>query len=179
VVQFLHEQVPEAWVHRLQRRIKDQQLPADRRPARLVQRSCGMPTVVAAEGVILDHILETTDPVSREGLSQEAYGRFDTAQRKTAWGRRHQRRVALVNGTEVLASAKQYDFVGNWISGPCACAVSARCSHNRPRPWSRADPGWAVSARRSGARRSGCGASLLGHGPGLGRPKRLRDHSDD
>ena len=50
-------------------------------------------------------------PLSPEGLSRQAYSKFDTAQMKTAWGRRHQRRFALgEGGTDVLASATQYDF---------------------------------------------------------------------
>lgn len=47
---------------------------------------------------------------SPEGLSRQAYSRFDTAQMGTAWGRRHQRRLALVDGADVLASATRYDL---------------------------------------------------------------------
>jgi hypothetical protein len=45
-----------------------------------------------------------------EGLSHDAYAKFDAAQRKTAWGRRHQRRFALADGADVRASATQYDL---------------------------------------------------------------------
>ena len=48
--------------------------------------------------------------LSPEGLSRQAYSKFDTAQMKTAWGRRHQRRFALVDGADVLASATKYDL---------------------------------------------------------------------
>jgi hypothetical protein len=51
-------------------------------------------------------------PIAYEGLSPKAYARFDAAQIKTAWGRRHQRRFALVEGANVLASATQYDVAG-------------------------------------------------------------------
>jgi hypothetical protein len=48
--------------------------------------------------------------ISPEGLSRRAYSRFDTAQMRTAWGRHHQRRFALVDGADVLASATRYDL---------------------------------------------------------------------
>jgi GNAT superfamily N-acetyltransferase len=48
--------------------------------------------------------------ISPEGLSRRAYSRFDTAQMKTAWGRHHHRRFALVDGADLLASATRYDL---------------------------------------------------------------------
>jgi hypothetical protein len=69
-------------------------------------------SVVSADGVILERILQATYPIWHHGLSRQAYGRFDVAQMKTAWGRGHQRRVALVEGGELLASARQYDLAG-------------------------------------------------------------------
>jgi hypothetical protein len=67
-------------------------------------------TVVPADGVILDRIREALPLISSEGLSREAYSKFDTALLKTAWARHHQRRFALVDGADVLASATQYDL---------------------------------------------------------------------
>ncbi len=69
-----------------------------------------MPIVIPAQGAILERILEASHSILSEGLSRHAYGRFDAAQRRTAWGRRHQRRFALVDGGDVLASAMQYDL---------------------------------------------------------------------
>jgi hypothetical protein len=66
--------------------------------------------VIPAEGAILERVLQTAHSIAPDGLSRQAYARFDAAQRKTAWGRRHQRRFALVDGTDVLASAAQYDL---------------------------------------------------------------------
>jgi hypothetical protein len=43
-------------------------------------------------------------------LGREAYARFDAAQKKTAWGRHHLRRFALVERGDVLASAMQCDL---------------------------------------------------------------------
>jgi Acetyltransferase (GNAT) domain len=71
---------------------------------------CRVATVVPAEGVILKRVLEAAPDISLEGLSHEAYAKFDTAQTKTAWGRYHRRRFALVDGADVLASATQYDL---------------------------------------------------------------------
>jgi ribosomal protein S18 acetylase RimI-like enzyme len=67
---------------------------------------------VPAEGAILERILDTTYPVLNQGLSRQAFARFDLAQRKTAWALRHQRRFALVEGNDVLASAQQYELSG-------------------------------------------------------------------
>ncbi|HXV09797.1 MAG TPA: hypothetical protein VD839_03250 [Burkholderiales bacterium] len=69
-----------------------------------------MPIVIPAEGAILERVLETSHSIVSEGLSRHAYGRFYAAQLRTAWGRRHQRRFALVDGGDVLASAMQYDL---------------------------------------------------------------------
>jgi hypothetical protein len=68
------------------------------------------PTVVPAEGVVLERVLDATYPVWNGGLSRQAYGKLNAAQMKTAWGRHHQRRFALVDGADVLASAAQYDL---------------------------------------------------------------------
>src|SRR5687768_8639649 len=67
-------------------------------------------TVVPAEGVILERVLDATHRVWHDGLNREAYRKFDAAQVKTAWGRHHQRRFALVDGADVLAGATQYDL---------------------------------------------------------------------
>jgi GNAT superfamily N-acetyltransferase len=69
-----------------------------------------VPTVVRAEGVVRERVLDATYPVWNGGLSRQAYGKLDAAQMKTAWGRHHQRRFALVDGADVLASAAQYDL---------------------------------------------------------------------
>jgi GNAT superfamily N-acetyltransferase len=69
-----------------------------------------MAQIVPAEGPILDQILGATYEIWHEGLTRAAYGRFYAAQIATAWGRGHIRRLALVEGAEVLASAKVYAF---------------------------------------------------------------------
>ena len=69
-----------------------------------------MAIVIPAEGAILERVLETAHSFSSEGLSRHASRQFDAAQMRTAWGRQHQRRFALVEGDDVLASAMQYDL---------------------------------------------------------------------
>ena len=64
--------------------------------------------VAADEGPILDQILGSTYETWHEGLDPAAYKRFYTAQQATAWGKGRLRRLALVDGGEVLASAKHY-----------------------------------------------------------------------
>ncbi len=71
-----------------------------------------MTTVVPVQGTILDSVLDATHPISTDGLDRQAYGRFDAAQMKTAWGRRCRRRFALVEGVTLLASAECYDLAG-------------------------------------------------------------------
>lgn len=93
-----------------------------------------MATVIPAEGLILERILEATYPIWHEGLSRQAYAKFDAAQMKTAWGRRHQRRFALVEGADVLASATQYDFPAVLDQRPVrVCGIGAMLTHRAHR----------------------------------------------
>src|SRR4051794_39633949 len=71
-----------------------------------------MTSVVPAEGVLLDRILDATHPIWHEGLSRHAYGRYDAAQARTAWGRDHRQRFALIDGSQLLASATRYRLAG-------------------------------------------------------------------
>ena len=67
--------------------------------------------LVRADGPLLDRILDNTFPVWNEGLSREAYGKWNAAQLRTPWGRDRLHRFALLDddGT-LLASAKRYRF---------------------------------------------------------------------
>lgn len=86
-------------------------------------------TVVPAEGVVLERVLEAEHAISPEGLSREAYAKFDAAQMKTAWGRRHRRRFALVDGPDLLASATQYDLAAFFDQEPVRiCGIAAQGS---------------------------------------------------
>jgi len=74
--------------------------------------------VVPAEGAILDQILAATHEIWHEGLSRAAYARYYAAQKATAWGRAHLERLALVDGDDVLASAKVYRFAATLDARP-------------------------------------------------------------
>lgn len=66
--------------------------------------------MITATGPTLDRILDGTYPIWNEGLSREAYSRWNQGQMSTPWGRAHLRRVALVEGERILCSAKDYRF---------------------------------------------------------------------
>src|SRR3954470_7018470 len=77
-----------------------------------------------------ERVLDATYPASHQGLSRPAFATFDAALRKTAWAPGHRRRYALVEGTDVLASAHQYDLAG--MLGRQAlriCGIGDVCSH--------------------------------------------------
>jgi GNAT superfamily N-acetyltransferase len=65
-------------------------------------------TVVSAEGPFLDRVLDATFTIWHDGLTRGAYARWWTAQLGTPWGSARLKRSALVSGSEVLASAKEY-----------------------------------------------------------------------
>jgi GNAT superfamily N-acetyltransferase len=65
--------------------------------------------MVIADDALRERILDQTFPVWHEGLTRDAYGRWNEAQLRTEWGRAHLHRLALVNDAgDVLASAKRY-----------------------------------------------------------------------
>jgi GNAT superfamily N-acetyltransferase len=72
--------------------------------------------LVAAEGELLQRVLDDTFPLWNDGLSRERYGAYNTAQLKTPWGSRHLDRVALMDGDRLLASAKRYRIT-LWMDG--------------------------------------------------------------
>ena len=57
----------------------------------------------------MDRILDHTFPIWNEGLTRDAYGKWNGAQLRTPWGRDHLHRFALVDDEgALLASAKRY-----------------------------------------------------------------------
>jgi hypothetical protein len=71
-----------------------------------------VPTVMAAEGPILERVLDATCRTVRIGLDRDACGKFHRARLKTAWGAGHQRAFAVVDGDDILATAERYDLPG-------------------------------------------------------------------
>jgi len=68
--------------------------------------------VTAAEGALLDRVLDTRYHKATSGLQRRACGILHAARMKTSWGQRHQRTLALIEGPELLASAERYDLTG-------------------------------------------------------------------
>lgn len=84
-------------------------------------------SVVPVEGALVERVFDLTYPVWHDGLSREAYARWNTAQAATPWGRDHLQRFALVDGRgRLLASAKRYrwpvrlDRRDGWMCGLAA-----------------------------------------------------------
>lgn len=69
-----------------------------------------MADLAIVEGPYLQQVLDHSYPVWHDGLSRAAYGRYYAGQMATPWGRGHLQRFALVDGGDVLASAKLYSF---------------------------------------------------------------------
>lgn len=67
-------------------------------------------SLAAASGGVLDQILRDTWPVWGDGLSFDAFVRYDTGLRRTGWGQTHRERMVLLDGQRALASAKRYDL---------------------------------------------------------------------
>jgi hypothetical protein len=85
-----------------------------------------MRTVVPAEDAILERIRAMTDPLPHDGLARRAFATLDAAQMKTAWALRHQRRFALVDGADLLASAQRFALNGILDRQPVAiCGIGA------------------------------------------------------
>jgi GNAT superfamily N-acetyltransferase len=61
---------------------------------------------------------EASYSIAGNGLSRGAYKKYDAALMKTRWGRRSQQRVALVDGSRTLASARQYTYAGTLDGRP-------------------------------------------------------------
>ena len=69
-----------------------------------------MSEIAAVSGVELEEILDATHAIWHDGLTRPAYSRLYAAHVASPWGRRGLTRWALVDGGEVLASAKIYMF---------------------------------------------------------------------
>ena len=67
--------------------------------------------IVIADDALRQRILDHTFPIWNEGLSREAYSRWNEAQLRTEWGRTRLQRLALLGRAgDLLATAKRYRF---------------------------------------------------------------------
>jgi predicted N-acetyltransferase YhbS len=65
--------------------------------------------LVRADTAILNRILDDSHDIWSDGLTREAYGRYNAAQLRTPWGATHLCRIALVDEAgRLLSSAKRY-----------------------------------------------------------------------
>jgi GNAT superfamily N-acetyltransferase len=65
--------------------------------------------LVVAEGIVLEEIIDATYPIWSEGLTRDGYARWNAAQMRTAWGKDHLQRFALIDDRgRWLATAKRY-----------------------------------------------------------------------
>lgn len=83
--------------------------------------------VITAEGTILEEILDESFSIWSMGLTRPAYGLWNAAQQRTAWGRTHLQRVALVSDAgDLLSSAKRYRFAARYDGRPIRmCGIGA------------------------------------------------------
>jgi GNAT superfamily N-acetyltransferase len=65
--------------------------------------------LVVAEGPVLEDIIDATYPIWNEGLTRDGYARWNASQVKTAWGKDHLCRFALLDDrSRWVATAKRY-----------------------------------------------------------------------
>src|SRR5580692_9181682 len=85
----------------------------------------------ADEGPILDRILQSTYEIWHDGLRFDTYRRFYAAQQATAFGRTRLHRIALLDGDELLASAKHSAFDGQPVRVAGLGAIFTEHAHRR------------------------------------------------
>lgn len=94
-----------------------------------------MQLIDVGEGPLLDEILRETHTIWADRIDPAPFRQFWLAQLRTAWGREHLCRVALVDGGRVLASTKVYEFtarVDGEAVGVCGLgAVFTQTAHRR------------------------------------------------
>lgn len=69
-----------------------------------------MSKFVRAGALLIDRVIDETYPIWNEGLSLDGYRRWNDIQMRAPWGKDHLWRVALIDGDQILASAKWYDL---------------------------------------------------------------------
>jgi GNAT superfamily N-acetyltransferase len=117
-------------------------------------------TLVTTTGDRLEEILDGTYPIWNEGISRPAYSRWNLAQMSTPWGRDHLRRVALMDGGRVLASAKRYDFVAE-VGGHEAAVLGIGAVFTPAEARGRGHARALIDAMARDASERGCGLALL------------------
>src|SRR5215217_3731665 len=119
-----------------------------------------MADLAVAEGQLLEQILVETHKIWSEGLAPKPYMQWWKAQLETAFGRRHLRRVALVEGAEVLASAKEYTFAAT-LDGAAIRVVGLGAVFAQPAHRGRGVASELIERMLADAARSGADLAML------------------
>ena len=97
-------------------------------------RSVERPTVIDADGILLDRVLESRRRTSHDLFSREESRRFHEACKGTVWGRRGQRSWALAEGQRILATAERYELAGIFDGRAVrVCGIGTVCAEPSPR----------------------------------------------
>jgi predicted N-acetyltransferase YhbS len=131
-----------------------------------------MADLIPATGRILDQILDESWPLWGDGLSRQAYGQWNAAQLRTAWGRSHLTRVALVDEGRLLCSAKRYRFT-LWLDGRRVTALGIGAVFTPPGERGHAHAPRIIEALCDEARADGCELAMLFSEIGSGYYERL------
>ena len=116
--------------------------------------------LTTATGQVLDQILDESWPQWNDGLSRQAYGRYNEAQLRTPWGASHLARVALVDDGRLLASAKRYRFTVQ-LDGRQISALGIGAVFTPPAQRGRGHAARLVEQLCADARADGCGLAML------------------
>jgi predicted N-acetyltransferase YhbS len=119
-----------------------------------------MPPLVTADSRLTERILDGTHAIWSEGLERSDYSRWQEAQLHTAWGRRHLRRLALLDGDDLLASAKRYDLTAR-IGGDPLPVLGIGAVFTPPHHRGRGHARRLIEAMTMDASERGCRAALL------------------
>jgi len=116
--------------------------------------------LTTATGQVLDQILDESWPQWNDGLSRQAYGRYNEAQLRTPWGASHLARVALLDDGRLLASAKRYRFTMQ-LDGRPISALGIGAVFTPPGERGRGHASRLVEQLCTEARADGCTLAML------------------
>jgi len=119
-----------------------------------------MPPLVTADARLTERILDGTHAIWSEGLDRSDYARWQRAQLHTAWGRRYLRRLALLDGDDLLTSAKQYDLTAR-IGSDRLPILGIGAVFTPPVHRGRGHARRLIEAMTTAANQRGCRAALL------------------
>ncbi len=85
-----------------------------------------MPTLQIAEGPLLTRLADAMPPSARDGLSAAAFATWERAVQKTAWAQAHRRRLVLMDGDVMLATAVHGRLAARFDGQPMrVCAIGS------------------------------------------------------